>query len=190
MENSNKNLEPVKNDGSLNRQGRALGGLIVVAVGTVLLAKQVGVDFPYWFFSWPMLLIALGAYLGFRHSFRNLGWLFPTAIGLVFLVNDIVPELELKQFLWPIIIICIGLVMIFRPRGRHRGAEYWKQRYNQGNNSEYLSNNGFETVTIFGGDKKQIISKDFKGGESVCVFGGVEINLTQSDINGRAESPV
>ncbi len=189
-QNSNKNLEPIKNDGSFNRRGRALGGLIVVVVGTVLLAKQVGVDFPYWFFSWPMLLIAIGVYLGFRHSFRNLGWLFPTAIGSVFLISDIIPELELKQFVWPIIIICIGLVMIFRPRGRNRGAEYWKQRYNQGNNSEYLSNNAFETVTIFGGDKKQIISKDFKGGESVCAFGGVEINLTQSDIIGTAEIEV
>jgi predicted membrane protein len=187
-QNSNKNLEPIKSSG-FNR-GRALGGLIVVAVGVVLLAKQVGVDFPYWFFSWPMLLITVGLYLGFRHSFRNLGWLFPTAIGAVFLINDIVPEMELKQFLWPIIIICIGLVMIFRPRGRNRGEEYWKQRYNQGNNSESFSNNAFETVTIFGGDKKQIISKDFKGGESVCAFGGVEINLTQADIIGTAEIEV
>jgi predicted membrane protein len=187
-QNTNKNLEPIKNSG-FNR-GRALGGLIVVAVGVVLLAKQVGVDFPYWFFSWPMLLIAIGLYVGFRHSFRNIGWLFPTAIGAVFLINDIIPELELKQFLWPIIIICIGLVMIFRPRGRNRGEEYWKQRYNQGNNSESFSNNAFETVTIFGGDKKQIISKDFKGGESVCAFGGVEINLTQADIIGTAEIEV
>jgi predicted membrane protein len=187
-QNSNKNLAPIKSSG-INR-GRALGGLIVVAVGVVLLAKQVGVDFPYWFFSWPMLLIAIGLYVGFRHSFRNLGWLFPTAIGAVFLINDIVPELELKQFLWPIIIICIGLVMIFRPRGRNRGEEYWNQRYNQGNSSESFSNNAFETVTIFGGDKKQIISKDFKGGESVCAFGGVEINLTQADIVGTAEIEV
>ena len=36
-QNSNKNLEPIKNDG-FNR-GRALGGLIVVAVGTVLLGE-------------------------------------------------------------------------------------------------------------------------------------------------------
>jgi len=186
-QNTNKNLEPIKSSG-FNR-GRALGGLIVVAVGVVLLAKQVGVDFPYWFFSWPMLLITIGLYLGFRHSFRNLGWLFPTAIGAVFLINDIVPELELKQYLWPIIIIVIGLVMIFRPRGRNRGEEYWKQRYDHGN-SESFSNNAFETVTIFGGDKKQIISKDFKGGESVCAFGGVEINLTQADIVGTAEIEV
>lgn len=182
---SNKNLEPVRDEGRFNR-GRALGGLIIVIVGTVLLAKQVGVDFPYWFFSWPMLLITIGLYVGFRHSFRNPGWLIPVGIGTLFLLEDIVPELELKQFIWPIIIIGIGLFMIFRPRGRNRG-EYWKQRYNQNNDSEYFSNNAFETVTIFGGDKKQIISKDFKGGESVCAFGGVEINLTQADITGKAE---
>jgi predicted membrane protein len=182
---SNKNLEPVGDEGRSNR-GRALGGLIIVVVGTVLLAKQVGVDFPYWFFSWPMLLITIGVYVGFRHSFRNPGWLIPVGIGTLFLLEDIVPELQLKQFIWPIIIIGIGLFMIFRPRSRNRG-EYWRQRYNQNNDSEYFSNNAFETVTIFGGDKKQIISKDFKGGESVCAFGGVEINLTQADINGKAE---
>ncbi|WP_276366485.1 DUF5668 domain-containing protein [Chryseolinea sp. H1M3-3] len=186
---SNKNLEPIKDENRFNR-GRALGGLIVVIVGVVLLARQVGVDFPYWFFSWPMLLIAIGIYVGFRHSFRNPGWIIPVAIGTLFLLEDIIPELEIKPFIWPIIIISIGLVMIFRPRGRNRGAEYWKQRYNHGPTSESLADNAFETVTIFGGDKKQIISKDFKGGESVCFFGGVEINLTQADINGRAEIEV
>lgn len=179
--NNNKNA-PVNGDNRFNR-GRALGGLIVVIVGTILLAKQVGVDFPYWFFTWPMLLITIGVYVGFRHSFRNPGWLIPTGIGLLFLLEDIVPELELRQFIWPIIIISIGLFMIFRPRGRNRG-EYWKNWDSR--DSESFSDNAFETVTIFGGDKKQIISKDFRGGESVCAFGGVEINLTQADINGTA----
>ena len=43
----------------------------------------------------------------------------------------------------------------------------------------------FESVTIFGENKHLVLSKDFKGGESVCVFGGAEINLTQADITGR-----
>jgi hypothetical protein len=163
--------------------------LIIVIVGLVLLAKQVGVDFPYWFFSWPMLLIAIGLYVGFRHSFRNPGWMIPTGIGILFLLEDIVPELEIKQFIWPIIIIGIGLFMIFRPR-RRNFDESWKKRYDRGKSSESYADSAFETVTIFGGDKKQIISKDFKGGESVCAFGGVEINLTQADINGVAEIEV
>lgn len=190
METGNTNIEPM-NEGNNAGRGRALGGLIVVIVGVVLLARQVGVDFPYWFFSWPMLLIAIGLYVGFRHSFRNPGWLIPVGIGALFLVEDIVPELEIKQFMWPILIIGVGLFMILRPRGRNRGADYWKQRYNNSSNpSESFANHAFETVTIFGGDKKQIISKDFKGGESVCFFGGVEINLTQADINGAAEIEV
>lgn len=182
--NPNKK-ESMGGDNRFNR-GRAIAGLIVVVVGVVLLARQVGVDFPYWFFSWPMILIAVGLFVGFRHNFRNPGWMFPTGIGLLFLLEHLIPELEIRQFIWPIIVIAIGLFMIFRPRGRsgRNRDEYWKNWDSKV--SESLSDNAFETVTIFGGDKKQIISKDFKGGESVCAFGGVEINLTQADINGSA----
>ena len=181
----NNNLEPVKSNHPFGR-GRALGGLIIVIVGTILLARQVGVEFPYWFFTWPMLLIAIGVYVGVRHSFRNPGWMIPVAIGTLFLLEDIVPGIGIKQFVWPIIIISIGLFMIFRPRGRSRAENWNNWDLKDGPASEYFADNAFETVTIFGGDKKQIISKDFKGGESVCVFGGVEINLTQADINGKA----
>lgn len=182
LQSNNNRNEPIEG-GNRGHRGRAIAGLIVVVVGVVLLAKQVGVDFPYWFFKWPMLLIAIGMYIGFRHSFRSPGWMIPTGIGLLFLVEELVPDLEIRQFIWPIIIISIGLFMIFRPRGRSRG-EYWKN-WDSGN-SQSFADNAFETVTIFGGDKKQIISKDFKGGESVCAFGGVEINLTQADVTGTA----
>ena len=33
--------------------------------------------------------------------------------------------------------------------------------------------------------KRNIIAKDFKGGEVVTVFGGAELNLSQADINGK-----
>ncbi len=164
-------------------RGRAIAGLIVVIVGALLLARQVGVEMPYWLFTWPMLLVAIGLYIGFRHNFRNPGWMIPTGIGLVFLMEHLVPDVELRQYIWPIVIIAIGLFMIFRPRGRNQG-EYWKHWENR--DAQSFSDSAFETVTIFGGDKKQIISKDFRGGESVCAFGGVEINLTQADINGTA----
>ncbi len=180
LQSNNRNESNTTN--RYNR-GPAIAGLIVVIVGILLLAKQVGVDFPYWLFSWPMLLIAVGLFIGFRHSFRNPGWMIPTGIGLLFLMEHLIPDIELRQFIWPIIIISIGLFMIFRPRRSSRG-EYWRKWENT--DTQSLSDNAFETVTIFGGDKKQIISKDFKGGESVCAFGGVEINLTQADLTGSA----
>lgn len=188
MEAQDNRREIYRPEGPTNR-GRAYGGLIIVVIGLALLARQFGVEFPHWIFTWPMLLITIGVYIGVRHSFRNPGWLFPVGIGLLFMIEQVMPELELKQYIWPVVIIAIGLFMIFKPRGRHRGSEYWKQRCG-GGKSESLADSGFETVTIFGGDKKQIVSKDFKGGESVCVFGGVEINLTQADFAGRAEIEV
>jgi|SRR6185312_3538447 len=42
-----------------------------------------------------------------------------------------------------------------------------------------------DAVSVFGGVKKTILSKDFKGGEIVNIFGGAELDFTQADINGR-----
>jgi predicted membrane protein len=43
-----------------------------------------------------------------------------------------------------------------------------------------------ESTSIFGGAKKIIISKNFKGGDLVNVFGGTELDLSQADFTGTA----
>ncbi len=181
--NTNTNL-PIEREPLAPRNGRMLGGLIVIAIGTVLLARQAGADIPYWVFKWEMLLIVLGIYVGARHNFRNWGWLAPVFIGTAFLLEDIIPEIDIGHLVWPIIIIGIGISMIFRSRTRNKDDLFkrWERQASQANSS---GEGFFESVTIFGENKKQILSKDFKGGESVCVFGGIEVNLTQADIQGR-----
>lgn len=183
LDNRNTNTPAEKSNNNFGG-GRAIAGLIVIVVGTVLLARQVGADIPYWLLSWPMLLIAIGFYVGARHSFRHWGWLIPVAIGTVFLLENMIPEVRIREFAWPVIIICVGIAMIFRSRGRHRG-DLFKQWERNASRTDQTSEGFFDSVIIFGENKKQILSKDFKGGESVCVFGGAEINLTQADINGR-----
>ena len=128
---------PDKKTGSHFGGGRALGGIIVVIVGTIWLAKQVGVEFPYWLFSWPMFLIALGVYIGARHSFRHWGWLIPVGLGTMFLVDDMLPEVNIGEFAWPVAVICIGLFMIFRPRrgGSNEFAKRWENRSAEMNQS-------------------------------------------------------
>ena len=181
----NKNTnQPVEKERNPFGGGRAIGGMIVVIVGTLLLAREVGADIPYWLFSWHMLLIAFGFYLGARHSFRNPVWLIPVAIGSAFLLEDLVPEIRVREYFWPMLIIGVGVVMILRSRRRASG-DIFKDWERKANAATTTSEGSFESVTIFGENRKQILSKDFKGGESVCVFGGVEINLTQADINGR-----
>ena len=180
-----------------HRRGKVWAGIFIVAVGSLLLARQLGALIPEWIFSWKMLLIGVGLFMGARRAFRGAGWLIPVAIGSVFLLEDFYPELTVKAYLWPLLFIFLGLVMIFKPRRKFCGpheqwkrhhwgrSEKWKQweEHTQAS-TETSPENRVEIVTVFGGVKKNIISKDFAGGEIVSVFGGTSLNLSQSDING------
>lgn len=162
-----------------SKSGRILGGLFLLVVGGVLLAHQAGADIPHWIFSWPMIPLCIGLFIGAKMNFRPDGWLIPVAVGGAFLLNEISPELHIMPFVWPTIIIVIGLFMIFRPRTKNHG-EYW---------NEIESTEGgdvLEVVSVFSGNKKIVITKNFKGGEAVSVFGGTELNMIQADINGSA----
>lgn len=168
------------------RTGRMLGGIVVIGVGAVLLAHQMGVMFPHWLFTWPMLLIVIGIFSGAKHQFSRGGWFVPIIIGCVFLVDDIFPDVTIGPMIWPIIIIGIGLIMILRPHRRHpHHWQKWHSHWRQYSNSFHSTEDTIDSTSVFGGVKKNIISKDFKGGEIVCVFGGAEINLSQADINGK-----
>lgn len=41
-----------------------------------------------------------------------------------------------------------------------------------------------DTVSVFGSIKKNIFSKNFRGGDIVTILGGAEVNLSQADIHG------
>ena len=48
-------------------------------------------------------------------------------------------------------------------------------------------NDIIDATAVFGGVKKIILSKNFKGGDITNFMGGSEINLTQADFNGRVK---
>ncbi|GGB10476.1 LiaF transmembrane domain-containing protein [Mucilaginibacter rubeus] len=52
-------------------------------------------------------------------------------------------------------------------------------------NTKYSGDDYIDTVSIFGGVNKTILSKQFRGGDIVNIFGGAELDFTQADINGR-----
>ena len=192
----NKSISPAPQTNPTGHQpeysGRVFAGLIIVLVGGVLLADKAGADIPDWITSFPMLLIAIGVFIGAKHKFAHWGWLIPTAIGTVLLLdNHFIHDISIGQFIWPAIIIIVGLVMIIKPKRNREDA--WK-RWNEKRFSQYdptstqiTDEDRIEAVTVFGGAKKNVISKNFRGGETVTFFGGVELNLTQADINGRAD---
>ncbi len=183
MDNLN-NQEPIKR----NDNGKQLAGFILVLVGATFLSRQMGVVLPHWFFSWPMFMIAIGLYIGAKSQFRKPGWLIVSLIGGVFLADEFLDNISITEYFWPVFIIAAGLYMIFG-----RDKKWSRNSPNDTNNhttnssvngSETNNEDFFDTVAVFGGIRKNIISKDFKGGEIVCIFSGAEINLTQAEFNG------
>jgi len=191
---------------SNQKSGKALVGLVLLGLGFILLLRTLDIFFiPSWIFSWPVFLILIGVFIGSRQGYDRPSAFMPIAIGALFLSNKVIPGMELSRFFWPFLIIGLGTWLVF---GRKRGFKAgdftsWDKRVdpeNMDNNfsgeaaerpaSGPMTEDKIESVSIFGGVKKNIVSKDFQGGEIVNFFGGCEINLMQADIKGRVKIEV
>ncbi|HXS56231.1 MAG TPA: DUF5668 domain-containing protein [Hanamia sp.] len=178
-----------------SRGSRIWGGIVLICAGLLLLAYKMGAPIPAWIFTWPVLLIAIGFLSGIRSKFRNPGSVIMILIGSIFLADQSIPGIDFHNYLIPIILIGLGLIFIFRPKHQCQRRERFlgRGRLNDpgASNSAFnvspdatTNDNGeyIDVQAIFGGIKKNIQSKNFKGGEIVSFMGGSEINFMQSDI--------
>ncbi len=194
------------------RNGKALAGIILLVVGGVLLIRQFDFFFiPHWLFTWPMWLIFWGLFIGARSNFHKPSSYMLVAIGIIFLINENFHGAS--NIVWPMAIIAFGAWLILRRHNKF-DHDYWNKRHSQkwdwrnpnapqnpnDPTVDYTTSNVppkgpsnypptgddyLDAVSIFGGVKKIILSKDFKGGEIVNIFGGAELDFTQAEINGR-----
>jgi predicted membrane protein len=177
-----------------HRRGHIWTGFLFVLIGGAALLRSYVPDFPQWVFSWQMLLIVLGTFIGVRHRFHCGEWFMLMLIGGYFLVNDYFLDKDTRVHTWPVILIIMGLFFIFR--SRKQSSDKWLEKKNAGgdplkaspeSDASYSQDDFIDTTSIFGGAKKIILSKNFRGGDIVNVFGGTELNLMQADIVDTAE---
>ncbi|HLX93324.1 MAG TPA: LiaF domain-containing protein [Puia sp.] len=186
IESNEKNLPKVS-------RRRIWPGLLILAAGCLLLAREMKADIPDWIFTWQSLLMGIGIVIGFQHQFRNITWLILVAIGGFSLVDRQMPELHLHHFISPVILILLGFFFIFRRRNeqwmhqREAWRNSWKNSWRNirnpitatGDEGEYI-----DSTSVFGSVKKKVLSKNFKGGDITCFMGGAEIDLSQADLQG------
>jgi len=196
-------------DRSQSRSSGVWTGVLLLLIGVDYFLVENNV-FPKWMWSWEVLLIAMGLFIGVRHNFRSPAWFILMVIGGVFLIKSdefgrYFPGINLNN-IWPVALIILGLFFILRPR-RHR---YWHDQVNEQVQSKidqalgahdepsnikgeaaqgqaaqsFMSEDFIDSTSIFGGVKRNIISKNFRGGDITNIMGGSEIDLTQADING------
>lgn len=185
---------PYMNDGRQMRGSGVWTGVFILLIGVAALIKATVTDLPSWFFSWQTFLIALGVFIGIKHGFRGASWFVFMLVGGAFLIPEIYPEITIRRYIWPVVLIVIGLFIMLRHRVRFTGPGNEKKsgstpgtenatvNEESGDSTEDFIN----TSSIFGGTSKNILSKNFKGGSVVNVFGGTELFLGQADINGTA----
>jgi predicted membrane protein len=193
-----------KNENEIKRYGggrtpRIWSGLILLTAGILLLAYKMGAPVPYWLFTWPMILIAVGILSGAKNGFRNPGSYILITIGLIFLIDQTNPGLNFHNYLLPLILIAVGLIYILRPRNSCLSG-YERRRRKQNGDSGYVNpadtgiptdysmpdgeeNSEYvEINAVLSGVKKNILSKNFKGGSITSFMGGTELNLLKADI--------
>ena len=162
----------------LNHAFRGPGWLILIMVGTFFLLEHLIPGLDIHRFIWPAVIIV---------------------VGLIMLVRP-------KKPYW--------MDHTWQERWSQKEKERWQRRrqrrgypgftdtgFTQGSepipNTSSTGNAGsgprsfssedyIEATTVLGGIHKNIISKNFKGGDITIFMGGAEINLSQADIQGSA----
>lgn len=187
--------------GGPGRNSHIWTGAFILLIGVAGLIKTMNPDMPHWFFSWQMLLIAMGVFIGLKHRFKGGAWFILMLVGGVFLYQEIYPDISVRRYIWPIVLITIGGFLILRPRRRSYCAQPNEdQKKNSADivfevkagieesyeNQKDYKEDYVDSTSIFGGSKKNIISKNFKGGDLVNIFGGTELDLTRADFKGTA----
>ncbi len=179
-----------------HRHNRIWSGLILIGIGGVLIAQKLGAYIPDWILSWHMLLIVIGLFILVRSNFKNAGGFIMMLVGAAFLLTDVIPSVNVHDFIWPGVLIIIGLGFILRPRVpvSRKKWEKWKDyKWEHYTQPEYVqpepvpadvrdSSEFVEINAVFGGVKKIVLSKNFRGGEINTFMGGAEINLQQADV--------
>jgi predicted membrane protein len=183
--------------------GNVTTGLFFLVIGALLMSRTVGADFPDWFFTWPMILIGLGIFIGLRQGFRSGTWIILLLVGGIFLADKISDEFYLRPYFWPIMFFAVGIYIILAPGGlgfkskRYADTDdisnsedstvpYTTPDSTTGWDRSYSDRGDMIDITaIFAGVKKKVLSKNFKGGDTVAIMGGSEIDLTKADFNGK-----
>jgi len=178
MENQNNNIK---------NSGRVWGGVIILLMGVGFLLNNLGLHIPGWIFSWSTLMILLGLFVGARRQFRGIGWLILLLLGTYGTLNRLNLDVDLSKYAAGFALVIIGFFLIVRPKSsgfNKKNKQKFKQKFDfetAQSSTEYGSNDVLDVMSVFGGSHQTVYSKNFKGGDVTVVFGGADINLTQTE---------
>lgn len=150
-------------------------GPLLILIGILFLAQTLDI-FSFgrvvanW---WPLILIIIG--FGKLRGDNKTGGTLLFVLGIVFLsaTLGIVNWGNVLRF-WPLILIFIGISLLLKGRGASWGFV---------GKSEPTSEDIIKTSAILGGVSRVVSSANFKGGDIMALFGGVELDLREAKLS-------
>ncbi len=157
------------------RSGGFAAGAILILIGLAFLLDHLGyISIGYLWRFWPMLLVVAGVINVTTREHRVWGILLILA-GSILQLN----HLGITHFgwgdLWPMALIAIGIVVMW-------GSLQWRNKHPTFMSGGSDPRTTLQEAVVFGGLERRMTSQDFQGGRINAVFGGVELDLTEANI--------
>ncbi|NQX41414.1 hypothetical protein HQN84_21360 [Pedobacter steynii] len=100
------------NNNKFNRH--IIAGVIVTALGLLLMLDNLGLNLPHWILSWHTVMLGIGLLIGYRKDFKVSGWLVLVIIGGIYTLKDIA-FFDLSRFTSALVLIGLGAYLLLKP---------------------------------------------------------------------------
>ena len=165
----------------IDLRGRGRGGMfvgvIVAMIGLAFLLDNMGIIAigKLWQF-WPMAIVFVGV-LNFASQHRAWGT-FLVLAGVLLQLNELGKiHFGWSQF-WPLMLIALGLFIFW-------GSLELKNRPIRNSTKDADPRTTLNEAVIFGGLERRMTSQDFQGGDVTAIFGGVELDLSEANMQAN-----
>ena len=151
-------------------------GIIFILIGIGTLFNQLN----FWDFGsiistwWPLILIVIGASQLSRKPVSKTSGITLIVIGVLFEMRKLdVITVSLTKFFWPAIIIAIGVSMLLPKTHTKQNYEFTKDE---------IDEDVVDNLSLFSAVKSRNVSKNFRGGSLVAIFGGIDMDLREAHL--------
>ncbi|MCP1662459.1 MAG: hypothetical protein D5R99_03805 [Methanocalculus sp. MSAO_Arc1] len=147
-------------------------GAILLILGGLLLLRATGIyDTGEFLVYAPSLIVLFAVIALFKSSFQFLSG--PVVLIVIFgTIQAVALDYLSPDVILPVIIIAVGLGFIFNRVRRPSTGESTDQ-----------ATDTVELMAVLGGVESRSISKSFRGGEMLAIFGGVDLDLRDAGIS-------
>lgn len=150
-------------------RGRYMLGSFFILLGLgLLLHKMDIINIGQW---WPLLIVLLGFYQLIKGKGASTGGLILILVGgFIFCkIHGILPH-NWSTYIWPAALIIIGLFILVD------GLK---------SNAPIDNRDSADYFVAFSGVNTRLQSRNFKGGSAVALFGGIELDLRNAELDAN-----